>query len=445
MVEHKPRREGKMTCTARIAAALCVLGAIAPPGQIAAQEIQLAVSGRPSGAPEVRLVDFPPHSEVEVSFTRSAPDGVPPSFRSIARYRVDDNGGLNLASSPLAGDWTLPAPEAPFWTMRPDPSAPLLDPQVVLIEARAGALSRSAEFRMPEAAGVMIEPVADFAGAFLALPAAASEPLPLIIVLGGSGGDERTARHVAPLLAAEGFAALGVPYISPNRGDGQAIPGLPSIFSQIPVDRLEEVRCWALQDSRVDPDQIGLWGVSKGGEFAILAAAHYPWLDAVAAIVPSDVVWEGFSYATPAGTGTPSFAFEGRALPFVSYSAPGRGRDVKEAGRRADPERAAAARIPIERFAGVLLVAGGELDRSWDSAGMSQSIAERRAEAGLTTISMIFPDAAHDLDPTFLDPIEAGDGSAEAIGQAKLSVWNATVEMFQRVLGIGPAPDPRPR
>ncbi|HZW14675.1 MAG TPA: acyl-CoA thioesterase/BAAT N-terminal domain-containing protein, partial [Brevundimonas sp.] len=226
-----------MTCTARIAAALCVLGAIAPPGQIAAQEIQLAVSGRPSGAPEVRLVDFPPHSEVEVSFTRSAPDGVPPSFRSIARYRVDDNGGLNLASSPLAGDWTLPAPEAPFWTMRPDPSAPLLDPQVVLIEARAGALSRSAEFRMPEAAGVMIEPVADFAGAFLALPAAASEPLPLIIVLGGSGGDERTARHVAPLLAAEGFAALGVPYISPNRGDGQAIPGLPSIFSQIPVDR----------------------------------------------------------------------------------------------------------------------------------------------------------------------------------------------------------------
>lgn len=287
-----------------------------------------------------------------------------------------------------------------------------------------------------------IQPVARFAGAFLATPAHAPQLLPLIIVLGGSGGDDGTARHVAPLLAAEGFAALGLPYISPDRGDGQSIAGLPSDFSRIPVERLEEVHRWAAGDPRVDGERIGLWSVSKGGEFAMVAAAHFPWLDAVAAIVPSDVVWEGFSYSTPEGTGTPSFTLRGRDLPFVAYSAPGRGRDVKEAGRRADPQQAAAARIPIENFAGVLLVAGGELDRSWDSAGMSQGIAERRAEAGRTTISMIFADAGHDLDPTFLDPIDAGDGSAEAIGRAKLSVWNATVEMFRSALGANP-PDNR--
>ena len=114
---------------------------------------------------------------------------------------------------------------------------------------------------------------------------------------------------------------------------------------------------------------------------------------------------------------------------------------MKEAGRRADPQRAAAARIPLENFAGQLLVAGGELDRSWDSAGMSQSIAERRADGGRTTISMIFADAGHDLEPTFLDPIEAGAGSAEAIGRAKLDVWNATVEMFRSALGDSPPDD----
>jgi poly(3-hydroxybutyrate) depolymerase len=406
-------------------------------GHAAAQEIQLrrSTSGSPSGAPEIRLLGFAPNSEVEVSFTRSAPDGLPPSFRSSASYRIGSDGNLDLTTAPIAGDWSSSSPEAPFWTMRPDTSAPTPDPRVVLIEVKAGAISRRTEFQLPHVHGVTIQPVAAFAGAFLAMPTRALGPLPLIIVLGGSGGDDRTARHVAPLLAAEGFAVLGLPYISPDRGAGQAIVGLPSAFSRIPVERLEDVHRWAVADPRVDAERVGLWGVSKGGEFAIVAAAHFPWLDAVAAIVPSDVVWEGFSYSTPMGTGTPSFALHGRDLPFIAYSAPGRGRDVKEAGRRADPQRAAAARIPIENFAGLLLVAGGELDRSWDSAGMSQSIAERRAEAGRTTISMIFADAGHDLDPTFLDPIEADAGSAEAIGRAKLDVWNATVEMFRSALG----------
>lgn len=419
------------------AVAITALGAILLGGGTArGQAIKIsAPAANRSGAPEVRLVGFPAASEVEVSFTRTPPDGKPPSFRSKARYRVGSDGSLVLSNAPMAGDWTLPLPEAPFWTMRPDPSAPALDPQVVLIEAKMGSITRKAEFRIPERAGVTIEPVTQFAGAFLARPQGASTALPLIVILGGSDGDDRTARHVAPLLAGEGFAALGLPYISPDRGKGQAIAGLPSEFSHIPVDRLEEVHRWASADSRVDPQRIGLWGVSKGGEFAILAAANFQWLDAVAAIVPSDVVWEGFSYATPAGTGTPSFTIRGRPLPFVPYSAPGRGKDVKEAGRRADPARSAAARIPIERFAGSLLVAGGEHDTSWDSAGMSQSIAERRAEAGRSTVSMIFADMGHDLSPTLLEPIQPTPGaSAESIGQAKLKIWNATVDLFNAAL-----------
>ena len=414
-------------------AATFLCACMLPGGTARSQSIEIRAStANRSGAPEVRLVGYPATSEVEVSFTRTPPDGKPPSFRSKARYRVNSDGNLDLSSAPMTGDWSLPLPEAPFWTMQPDPSAPALAPQVVLIEVKAGSISRQAEFRIPERAGVTIQPVTQFAGAFLALPRGASEPLPLIIILGGSDGDDRTARHVAPLLAAEGFAALGLPYISPDRGKGQAISGLPSVFSKIPVDRLEEVHRWASADRRVDAERIGLWGLSKGGEFALLAAANYQWLDAVAAIVPSDVVWEGFSYTTPAGTGTPSFSLHGLPLPFVSYSAPGRGRDVKEAGRRANPKRAAAARIPIERFAGSLLVAGGQQDTSWDSAGMSQSIAERRAAAGRNTVSLIFAEGGHDLSPAFLDPIEpTTTGSAENVGRAKLNIWNATVDMFR--------------
>ena len=417
------------------AAFLCVAPPAYVPGRAQSIHIGPPAADSTAGAPRVRLVDFPPASEVEVSFTRTAPDGKPPSFRSTARYRVGSDGSVELSSVPISGDWTLPSPESPYWTMQADETAPVLDPHIVRIQARTGSISRDADYRLPTRTGLKVEAVPQFAGAFLIRPADAVNPLPLVIILGGSGGDDQTARHVAPLFAAEGFAALGLPYISPNRGRGQAISGLPEMFSQIPVDRLQDVHRWAAADSRIDAERIGLWGESKGGEFAILAAAHYPWLDAVAAIVPSDVVWEGFNYTTPKGTGAPSFTLNGRALPFVPYSAAGRGRDVKEAGRRADPARAAAARIPIEHFAGLLLVAGGEHDRSWDSAGMSQSIAERRSEAGRNTIALIFPNAGHDLGPPSLHPIEPGPGgSAEAIGHAQYKVWQATLRMLNAAL-----------
>lgn len=415
-------------------AALLFGAALFPVESSQAQTIE--VEARDLAAPLIRLKGFPPNSEVEVSFTRTAPDGKPPAFRSKAVYRVSSGGNVDLSTPPTRGDWTLALREAPFWTMREDPSAPIPDAGKVLVEARTGAISRKAEFRLTETPDVVVEPVAQFPGALLARPRSTdAAALPLIVILGGSGGDARDARRIAPLFAAQGFAALGLPYISPPTDKGQAIPGLPSVFSRVPVERLEQVYRWASADSRVDATRIGLWGFSKGAEFAIIAAANYPWLDAVAAIAPSDVVWEGFSYTATAGTGTSSFTLNGRPLPFVPYGAAGRGRDVKEVGRRANPARAAQARIPIERFSGSLLVAGGERDDSWDSAGMSQSIAERRAEAGQSTVALVFPDVGHDLRPPSLHPLEpAPGGSAEAVGQAQLKVWEATVAMFKAAL-----------
>lgn len=387
-------------------------------------------------APLVRLTGFKAGAEVEVSFIRTPPDGVPPAFRAIAHYRVGPEGSLDVASVPLRGDWNAPFPEAPFWSMKPDEDAPVPATGIVLIEARSNGTVVRAEHRLsaPELP-TKSEPVKEFVGAFLVRPAAVSGRLPLIIVLGGSDGDDTTARGLAPHLAAEGYAVLGLPYRSPDRGLGQAIPGLPSLFSEIPVDRLEEVHRWAMGDTRVDSERIGLWGFSKGAEFAIIAASHFPWLDAVAAIAPSDVVWEGFGSGSVERTGTSSFLLNGKPLPFVPYGAAGRGRNVKELGRRQFPERAAAARIPIEQYHGLLLVAGGERDKTTDSAGMSQAIAERRAEHGRQTVSLIFEDAGHVLSGGgggHLDPLESEQGdSILGTAIARKLVWAATLKLFR--------------
>ncbi len=401
-----------------------------------AQAIDISRGSDPiSHAPLVRLTGFKAGAEVEVRYIRTPPDGVPPAFRSSAHYRVGPDGTVDVASVPLRGDWNAPLPEAPFWAMHADDGAPLPTPGLVLIQANSNGTLVQVEHRLSESSRpTTSEPVQAFVGAFMVRPANAAGPLPLIIVLGGSEGDDGTARGIAPQLAADGYAVLGLPYRSPDRGHGQAFPGLPSLFSEIPVDRLEEVHQWAKRDARIDPERIGLWGYSKGAEFAIIAASRFPWLDAVAAIAPSDVVWEGFGSGSVERTGTSSFSFNGTPLPFVAYGAAGRGRDVKRLGRRQFPERAAAARIPIEDYQGLLLVAGGERDQTTDSAGMSQAIAERRAEHGRQTVSLVFEDAGHALGAAggHLDPIESAQGDRDdGTGMARKFVWAATLALFR--------------
>jgi dienelactone hydrolase len=413
---------------------LMLMGPTAAP--VARAQVVDVTSWKPdpiTGAPRVRLTGFPANTEVEVSFIRTPPDGLPPSFRATARYRTGADGSVDVATAPVSGDWQAAAPEAPFYSMRPDSSAPVPSRTVVLIQATAQGIRAQAEYRLPEPVPVQVEEMTQFPGAFLVRPTSASGPLPLIIVLGGSEGDDRTAREVGPHLAAEGYAVLGFPYYSPDRGRGQAIAGLPSVFSAIPVDRLEEVHRWASTDPRIDANRIGLWGQSKGGEFAIIAAANYPWLDAVAAIVPSDVVWEGFGSGTLERTGTSSFSLGGKPLPFVRYGVPGRARDSKDTGRAQYPQDVAAALIPIERFRGLLLVAGGEQDRTWNSAAMSQSITQRRTEHGLPTVSLIFPDAGHGLVGSSLEPAEVSRGGGTVAGNsaARKAVWAATLELFR--------------
>lgn len=395
-------------------------------------EIVSPVECSASGAPRFRLSGFAPGEEVRVSYFRTPPDGSRPAFGSSATYIADNQGQVAPGAAPESGDWTGSEPEAPFWVMTPVPDGPFPPVDQVLIRAEGSTAKSEATYSLPQPPNVIVEPVDAFPGAFLARPADAEAPLPLIIVLGGSEGNDGSARHIAPRLASEGFAALGLPYYSPDRGAGPAILGLPTTFSEIPVDRIEQVYRWARADPRIDAGRIGLWGVSKGGEFAILAASTYEWLDAVAAIVPSDVLWEGFGSGSVEATGSPSFSLDGRPLPFVPYGGPGRRRDAKDMGRWRFPARAAVARIPIERFRGLLLVAGGGRDEVWDSAGMSQNIAERRAEAGLPTVSLIFPDAGHNLAGRLIDPIDPGtDGSREGEGRARLAVWAATVALFR--------------
>ncbi|MCD9026723.1 dienelactone hydrolase family protein [Luteimonas sp. BDR2-5] len=240
-------------------------------------------------------------------------------------------------------------------------------------------------------------------GAFLQLPRGEG-PFPAVIVLGGSEGGDSTAREKAPLFLKEGYAVLGLPYYSPAYpGRAPQFAELPRAFHDIPIDRLETARDWLRAHPQVDEDAIGIYGVSKGAEFALAGASLIDGFHAVAAIVPSDVIWEAWGPATVGGESS-GFSWRGEPLPFVPYigmneeiakfARPGetpRLRTPHDAGRHANPHAVPAARIRVEQIGAPVLVAGGDADSIWASGEMAQSIAERRSEAGLDTVCWCSP------------------------------------------------------
>jgi pimeloyl-ACP methyl ester carboxylesterase len=206
-------------------------------------------------------------------------------------------------------------------------------------------------------------------------------------VVSGSSGRVETER--AEALAEYGVATLAVPWFG--------VPGLPASPRRVPLetflphlDRLAEVA-----------PQVGMLGTSFGAEAALLLAAREPRLTLVAALAPTSVVWE--TSDQDAG-GHPvrdaKWTWGGEPIPgvpCVDQHVAGPFADARswhEASLAGCPDPAAYA-IPVERFAGQLLVSAGGDDRVWPSARFCEEIVSRRRTAGLETTYVFHAEAGH--------------------------------------------------
>ncbi len=338
-------------------------------------------------------------------------------FQSRARFPVEESGRIELGEAvPRDGSYSGADPRGMFWSMVPTdaPLPPELKPgQVRFRVEQEGRQKAEALIEFVQSVpDIVTEEVAAFPGAFFSYPKGKTG-LPTLIILGGAEGGSRAIRVEGPKFASRGFAVLIFPYYSPPRfptGERE-IKELPADFKEIPIDRLELARNWLAERKEADGRRIALYGASKGAEFALLAAAHFDWIKAVVAVAPSDVIWEGWGLTIPEGTSS-SFSFKGKPFPFVPYVGFGKEqsrhfsglpvflRRPHDRGRAANPKAAVDARIPVERFRGKLMVIAGQDDQLWNSAMMAHNIAERRAGAGLSTESLIYSDAGHNLNGT---------------------------------------------
>jgi len=386
-------------------------------------------------------------------------------YRAEATFAVGADGALDLATAtPKSGSYKRADTRGLFWSMKPVAGDTPADRKLLEVRLIARTvidnkpIAETAITFVNGLANVKTEAVEKFPGALFAIQAMKTKR-PVIILLGGSEGGSNVTRGAAQL-ASHGFAVLALPYYSPPAWPSQKpeLPTLPAAFADIPVERLNEAHAWLQAreniNADVDTKRIAVYGTSKGAEFALLAGVHLPWVKSVVAVVPSDVVWEGWGPNVESGKRA-SFALNGKAFPFVPYKDFAQefmgfqtGDDVRirrpqDNGRAANPAAAAAARIPVERIKAPVLLVAGQEDQVWNSAMMAHNIAERRAEAKLDTVSLIYSDAGHYLSGSGYDattqynvgPSKSG-GTPEGNARAQADAWPKTIAFLQRTLKV---------
>ncbi|MFJ8780152.1 acyl-CoA thioester hydrolase/BAAT C-terminal domain-containing protein [Streptomyces sp. NPDC102476] len=215
-----------------------------------------------------------------------------------------------------------------------------------------------------------------------------------VLVLAGSSG--RVDRRRARLLAQQGLVALAIRWFG---GPGQAA-GICEIPLETFVAGVDLLRSRGVE-------RVGVLGVSKGAEAALLTAVHEPLVDMVVAVSPTALVWCNVGPGLD-GRRHPyrsSWTWRGRPLSFVPMDdswrpaeradgpvAIGGWYDLSE---RTHATHLDAAAIPVERArADVLLIAGGD-DAMWPSLRYAEQLAARRRTAGRSVRLLTRADAGH--------------------------------------------------
>ncbi|MGB6874570.1 MAG: acyl-CoA thioesterase/bile acid-CoA:amino acid N-acyltransferase family protein [Candidatus Acidiferrales bacterium] len=273
----------------------------------------------------------------------------------------------------------------------------------------------------------------------------------VIIVLGGSGGGYDLDK--AALLSRHGFATLALAYFG--------VPPLPEWLHRVPLEYFGRALAWLGAQAEIDASRIGVLGVSRGAELALLLGSRFPQVRAVAAYAPSAVAWGSGGRDKATGEAIPCWMWDGEAIPFaplplrrfIARSAipvgllrqPVKFRNLfRSALRNRQAVRQAA--IPVEQTRGpILLISGGD-DRIWPAARMAEMIVARLRSCRFahTVEHLHYPRAGHSLRYPSLPttartshsrgmkfPILFG-GTAAADAEAQADAWRRSITFFSK-------------
>jgi hypothetical protein len=239
-------------------------------------------------------------------------------WQSRATFVSDDDGQVDVTRrAPVSGTYEGVAPMGFFWSMdlvpgemQPVPPGAIMLPVPIRLEAE-GADGRRAEItivRRVAGPGVTRHVIrTDGIVGTLFLPPGPGPHSAVMVVSGGGGGLDE---FRGAILASHGYAALALGHF--------AVEGRPRGLVNIPLEYFETAIGWMRAQTWFDSRLLAVWGASRGGELALLLGATFPEINAVAAWVPSGVVFWALGMAEPGDTRPrAAWTFRGRAIPYL--------------------------------------------------------------------------------------------------------------------------------
>lgn len=356
------------------------------------------------------LRGFIPRQPVSVTAMQTYAGAV--RWQSRATFVSDDDGQVDVTrQAPVSGTYEGVAPMGLFWSMdlvpggkQPVPPGAIMLPVPIRLEAEGADGQRSGITLVRRIAGPGVTRHVIRTGGIvgtLFLPPGPG-PYPAVMVVSGGGGGIDEFRGA--ILASHGYAALALGHF--------AVEGRPRGLVNIPLEYFETTIGWMRAQKWFDSRLFAVWGASRGGELALLLGVTFPEINAVAAWVPSGVVFWALGMAEPGDTRPrAAWTFRGRALPYLQENntsgdpppahPPGRAvaytpfyrsqlRDAR-AGERAT--------IPVEKIRGPVQLISGLDDQMWPSSDLAD-IALRRLETHRHPFPfrhLKYPEAGHTI------------------------------------------------
>jgi nucleolar protein 56 len=259
------------------------------------------------------------------------------------------------------------------------------------------------------------------------------DPAPGVLALHGSEG--RPLGLHAAMLAQRGFTVFAPQYFFG--------PGLSDTLEEVPLEYIETAIDWLLDHDRTTGDQVGLYGVSKGAELALLTGSEYASVGPVVSVAGSGLVWAGVTSSENSLSNTSSWSRDGDPVPYISWAPdadpnPPFRQAYADSLAAASDEEISAATIPVEEISGpVVLVSGGD-DNVWNTEELHRFAEQRLADHDHPAFEhLVYEDAGHAIRPPYY-PVaglttEFYGGSGQGNAEAAHDYWPQVIEAFDRL------------
>ena len=413
----------------------------------------------------IRAAGLPPDQPIGLESAIEFPWTPGVSWKASATYQTDAHGELTLATpAPAAGGDPELDPMRLFWSLRPvtrtAPPAAVADldtgqPLRMTFTLTGGKQNLAAEtierrMQIPEIQAISY--AADgVRGKFFCH--SDGLPRPGILFLSGAGS-LAPILPISALLASYGYSVLALAYFGGE--------GMPPALQEIPIERFKEAIHWLSRQPAVLKDRIGVMGGSKGGELALLVSSLVSQVKAVAAIVPSSIIFLGIGSSYNPKKAKSSWSYQGHALPFataslkalilevLTQSVRGRSFQFSPAYQAVlqTPGLYQQAVIPVESIHGPILLVSGTDDGYWPSPALCEIAVQRLKENSFShpVRHLRYEAAGHSFYAPYLLPTAAVEnrvlpgvrfssgGTPEINSRAQVDSWQEILSFFKSSL-----------